>query len=397
MSADFGPITGIANVSYRRAPKESNHHGWRPVRRVHGMKALLTIGSLGPGGAERILAAVAGKLAERGTHVTVLTFSQPSSDFYKVAPAVNRKSPTYTKSRILRLLQFQAALFNAARESDILVGFLTETNMAVCLTGLLLRKPVVVSERIHPTFNSRGRRRILFFLALKLYRLSNVRLVVQSKSIADAFRNARLEASVAPNGVHIPDQVTSWELRPNNVIVVGSLSTRKRVSDALEAWAASGLGDINWRLTIVGDGPLRLTLQSLACLLKIEHSVDFVGSSPNVPQFLDGSKVYVSCSDHEGTSNALLEAMAYGCACVVSDCPGDNRSLMKDGQGIVFPVGDVGALARQLEWLAANKAAGAALGLRAQAAATKRDWDDSLQIWSNLIESTSPTREAFPT
>jgi GalNAc-alpha-(1->4)-GalNAc-alpha-(1->3)-diNAcBac-PP-undecaprenol alpha-1,4-N-acetyl-D-galactosaminyltransferase len=351
---------------------------------------LLVIGSLGSGGAERVLVGIAGQLAARGNRTTVLTASQPQDDFYELSPAVHRRSPTRAKKKILKILHFQKALIAASLKTDVIVSFITATNVAACITGLVLRKPVVVSERIHPEFNQGGSHRWLFMAALQLYKLPNVHLVVQSKGIAEPFRDAGVDALVIPNGVAVPDDVASWETRTNSIIVVGSLSPRKRVSDVFHAWAASGLSSAGWRIKVVGDGPLKADLEALASSLNIANSVEFLGLTRGVGHLLQVSKIYVSCSAYEGTSNALLEAMAGGCACVVSDCPGDNRELILHGQGVAFPVGDVQALTSLLKWLAADDHAAARLGSTAHVAATKRDWGASLQAWCDLIEATSP-------
>lgn len=353
---------------------------------------LLVIGSLGSGGAERVLVGIAGQLAARGNRTTVLTASQPQDDFYKLSPAVHRRSPTRARKKIFKMLHFQKALITASLKTDVIISFITATNVAACITGLVLRKPVIVSERIHPEFNQGGSSRWLFMAALQLYKLPNVHLVVQSQGIAAPFRQAGVHARVIPNGVVVPDELASWETRTNSVIVVGSLSPRKRVSDAFHALAASGLSSAGWRLKVVGDGPLRADLEALASSLNIANSVEFLGLTRSVGYLLQASKIYVSCSAYEGTSNALLEAMAAGCACVASDCPGDNRELIGHGKGVAFPVGDVQALTSLLKWLAADAHAAARLGSAAHEEATKRGWDASLRAWCDLIEVTSPKR-----
>ena len=75
----------------------------------------------------------------------------------------------------------------------------------------------------------------------------------------------------------------------------------------------------------------------------------FVASAEgNVHEFLSFTDVGVNCSESEGLSNAVIEYMAAGVPCVVSD-GGGNVDLISTGtSGLVFPVGDAHLLAQQL-------------------------------------------------
>ena len=65
-------------------------------------------------------------------------------------------------------------------------------------------------------------------------------------------------------------------------------------------------------LHILGEGPLRTNLESLAKQLKLDRSVTFHGASPNVAEFLSGLDVFVLSSVSEGLPIAVLEAMSAG-------------------------------------------------------------------------------------
>jgi glycosyltransferase involved in cell wall biosynthesis len=69
-------------------------------------------------------------------------------------------------------------------------------------------------------------------------------------------------------------------------------------------------------------------------------------------------------SRHEGLSFAVLEAMAAGVACVVSDGPGNPEAVADSG--VVFPAGDADGLRAALARLAADPAQRARLAAAAQ-------------------------------
>ena len=98
-------------------------------------------------------------------------------------------------------------------------------------------------------------------------------------------------------------------------------------------------------LVLVGDGPERSRLEQLIAELDLADRVSLVGVREDVPEILKACDVFVFPSHTEGMPNALLEAMAAGCAIVCTDVPG-NRDLITDGRtGLTVPARDPEALA----------------------------------------------------
>ena len=104
------------------------------------------------------------------------------------------------------------------------------------------------------------------------------------------------------------------------------------------------------RLKIVGDGPLRQKLMSLAHQLGLQSKVAFKGmlSHPEVIRELYDSSVYISMAPSDGCSLSLLEALATGTIPVVSDIPA-NREWITDGEnGFLVPLHDTQSLAGKI-------------------------------------------------
>ncbi len=97
------------------------------------------------------------------------------------------------------------------------------------------------------------------------------------------------------------------------------------------------------RLLVVGDGPERSRLESLA-----GNGVIFLGNRLDVANILQALDVFVLPSLNEGISNTILEAMATGLP-VVATRVGGNSELVEDGiSGTLVPPGDVKAIALTL-------------------------------------------------
>jgi glycosyltransferase involved in cell wall biosynthesis len=124
-------------------------------------------------------------------------------------------------------------------------------------------------------------------------------------------------------------------------VFVGRLSAVKRVDTLLQAWKNVHQVYPNARLLLLGDGPEHTVLQALADELDLGQTLTFCGAQPDVLPYLHAADVFVLPSASEGMSNALLEAMAAGLPCIVSNI-GGNVDLISDGEnGLLFLPGSV--------------------------------------------------------
>lgn len=82
-------------------------------------------------------------------------------------------------------------------------------------------------------------------------------------------------------------------------------------------------------LIIVGEGPLRTELETLAAELGVAERVHFVGRQLNPYPWMQHAQLFVLSSRHEGLGIVLLEALACGTPVVSVDCPGGVRDIMR--------------------------------------------------------------------
>lgn len=100
------------------------------------------------------------------------------------------------------------------------------------------------------------------------------------------------------------------------------------------------------RLVILGEGPQRGALQSLAEQLGVVQDVALPGFAANPAAWMARAALFVVSSRYEGGPNVLIEALACGTPAVSTDCPHGPREILDHGRwGRLVPVGDVPALA----------------------------------------------------
>jgi glycosyltransferase involved in cell wall biosynthesis len=128
--------------------------------------------------------------------------------------------------------------------------------------------------------------------------------------------------------------------------------------------AAARLPDVVF--VLAGEGPERAALEAQAAALALGERVVFLGQRSDVAQLLGASDAVALPSLFEGTSLAVLEAMAAGRP-VVSSAIGGTNELIADGDtGLLVPPGDAAALARALRRVLADDELRAALARRAR-------------------------------
>jgi glycosyltransferase involved in cell wall biosynthesis len=107
----------------------------------------------------------------------------------------------------------------------------------------------------------------------------------------------------------------------------------------------------DWRLKVIGDGPLRQALEQRAQALRLNSALELAGYVP----FGEGLRAHYRRADAflhvsltEGLPQVLYEAAAAGLPVVATDVGGVAKALGEGEWGIVVPPGDGAAAARAL-------------------------------------------------
>ncbi len=135
------------------------------------------------------------------------------------------------------------------------------------------------------------------------------------------------------------------------IAAVGRMVVEKAYSDLIAAFARVS-SEINARLVLVGEGPLRQDLEAEARRHQLGDRVIFTGLRSDVPELLQAVDVVAFSSLFEGMPMVLLEAMAASRCVVTTDVPGILEAVRDDREALVVPAGDVGGLATALERVA---------------------------------------------
>lgn len=132
------------------------------------------------------------------------------------------------------------------------------------------------------------------------------------------------------------------------IVSVGRLVRAKHFGLLLRAFALLPPA-LDARLMICGSGGQHDRLQALATRLGVADRFELLGYQSNPFRYVAAADLFVCSSLFEGSSNALIEALALGTPCVSTDCPSGARDILDDGRlGPLVPVDDPVALAEAM-------------------------------------------------
>lgn len=216
----------------------------------------------------------------------------------------------------------------------------------------------------------------------------------------------RAKLTVFPYWVDVPDE---WSLParcladdaavtgPLRLVAVGRLAEVKRFEVAIEAVALANqrAGYKLAELMMIGDGPERANLETLARSLGGESAVSFRGWLENdkVYQELNGADVLVVPSKFEPYGVVVLEAMAAGRPVLASSAV--VAALDRDeGTGAVFihPVGDAETLAEHITLLASDRETLQEASIASRATSEKWRPERAVSIINGILRQTQRGR-----
>ena len=175
-----------------------------------------------------------------------------------------------------------------------------------------------------------------------------------------------------------------WGVRPDDLVVlsVGRLAAEKNMELLMAAFAAIAAADARARLVVVGDGPLRATLQQ-RCPAAL-----FVGQrgGAELAAHYASADLFLFPSLTETFGNVTPEAMASGLAVLAFDYAAAAQLIRSGENGRLVPCGDSAAFVSAALALAADAAGRHRMGLRAQQTAAALDWASIVREIEGLLD-----------
>ena len=334
-------------------------------------KVAFCIPSLGSGGAERVTSILANKFAERGYDVSIVMLCHDTC-LYPLSESVKNvclncdddAAMPFAKRFLTRLKKIRKAIREIA--PDVVVSFMSETNIDVCLALWGINVPIIVSERNDPATDPASRAKQL----MRKVAYTKPRGFVFQTPDAQAYFSKRIQKRsdiiLNPLGKAMPQRFEGQ--RDKRIVAVGRLNKQKNFTMLIDAFSEFAKSHPDRVLEIYGEVILK-------------------GFCRDVHEKILTAEMFVMSSDFEGMPNALLEAMALGLPCISTDCPcGGPRMLIEPYEnGILVPVKDTKAMTEAMCFMADNPDKAQKMSINAVSVKNRADVDAVAEQWLKMV------------
>lgn len=322
------------------------------TNRIHVQHVLL---SLQPGGLENGVVNVVNRLSASRFRSSICCLKHGGEFAARVSPGVEIYEMGWRGGNDPRLALRLASLFRRTRP-DVVHTRNAESFYYGFLAARLAGVPCIVHSEHGRAFDDSAfrfrvqrwfsaRTSAIFAVSHQLKGDLVAHVGIPEQRIQVLHNGVDLGRFVAGDGAAVRRQLG---LAPDAMVIgsVGRLVPVKNYPLLIKAVAALRASGVV--LLLVGEGPERARLEALAADLGISSQVRLLGHRDDVTSLLAAMDIFVLPSLNEGMSNTLLEAMATGLPCVVSNVGGNLELVDHDAEGYLFASGDEQALREHL-------------------------------------------------
>lgn len=184
------------------------------------------------------------------------------------------------------------------------------------------------------------------------------KVVPLSRQLMDEVREYRISPKITEyiqNGVDLKEvesarlskAQSAIESKSRTIGFIGQMIERKNIVDLLDVFEILWNEDKSLKLILVGDGPVRASLENYASTLSSKDHIQFLGFRQDRLELLHSLRLFLMTSISEGIPRCMMESMAMGIPMAAYDIAGVDQLIKKDITGVLAPLGDKEELARQ--------------------------------------------------
>ena len=323
----------------------------------------LFLGTLGGGGAERVMLDIGRSLARRGVTVDLVVI-RAEGPYLEIVPREvrlvdldSRRAATCLVKLLRYLGRERPKTLFATMETAVLVALIAKMSFARGVRVVVRQANTFSITFAHAKFKDRvimGMVKLLMPLADAVVANSNGAAGDLGRRVPRVSKRVR----VVPNPVVTPELAEQAALPVEHpwfgdtgvpvILSAGRLVPLKDHATLLRAFARV-VSSQPARLVILGEGPERGNLLRLVEELGIAEQVDLSGFRVNPFAYMSKARLMVHSSKYEGFPNVLVQAMACGTPVVSTDCDHGPREILEGGKwGRLVPVGDAEAMAEAI-------------------------------------------------
>ena len=329
---------------------------------------------------------VAEALHKRGHQVTICTYKTLRNDI-KMSDGIEWIDLTPKKLSFLGCVTEIRKLVGSLNP-DVSISFQLNANTINMLACYGKDTKSVVCERNDPY--SRGK---ILQILKPLFKMADG-AVFQLSGAREYYNNIKVPVAIIPNPIVSKTDIRckSYDKRKRVIAAHGRIEiVQKRQDVLIDAFAMLVREHPDYQLQIFGsqwpgtNDEARLKEQ--ISKLGLEGKALLMGVSKNPQQDIKDAMMWVSTSDFEGISNALMDAMAIGIPIVATDCsPGGAAFLIKNKvNGLLVNRGDAKAVYEGMKYMIEHPGEADDMGRKALEIEQLLDSDKIEKQWEDYL------------
>ncbi len=376
------------------------------INNEEGMKIIYFIGqAVSYGGTEKVIIEKANYLVERGYDIYIVTINNEGKSFEEAFFSINKRIHThdlgltlpYSKNPFKHLCnrrRYYKSVDKAVRayiekvQPDIVIS----TFIPCMYTIPRIKGNFATILELHNSlwdsvyndvskFRSTYQQRKLLNCAKKYDRF--VVLTNEAKEYLSLIKNVQVIYNPSPIQESKPAP-----LKAKQVLSVGRLSYQKNYVHLIDIWSNVIRDFPEWKLTIIGDGVEKESLQKKIQDMELTESIHIISPTKEIHQVYLDSSIFALTSNYEGLPLVLLEAQTIGLPTISYACKTGPRDIITNAiDGYLIDHYNKEQFADRLKKLMASEELRLQMGERARKASQRFQFSEIMPQWEKLFET----------
>jgi len=350
------------------------------------------------GGGERVAILMANHYATQGVETTLLSVGRPGGVFrFEIETRVKvdyLHIPLENSGRLFHKLQAVAALRNYFRTTGDASHNLPGNNSPDCLLAIgnfpiLLAAMLPKTNQLKTLGCLHANYSALTTAWKPLRRLLYGRLdclVSLTERDLPKLRKHNPNVRIIPNPVTFyPEHPAKLENRL--ILAIGRIDHPKGYDLMMETFEQFCIKNSDWKLKIIGEGPMKEKIEKLALELGIAHRLTIAPSTSQIEEEYLQASIFLMTSRTEGFPMVLLEAQACGLPIVAFDCETGPAEIVHHGvDGFLVRPNDIDEISERLLELASDHSKRKQFGANARQNVKRFLPEEIFQKWDDLFD-----------
>ncbi len=350
---------------------------------MHKRRLMIILGSMGKGGAERVVSNISNYFAQKEWEVYIVMLLSGDvayclDDRIRIVDISDNSC-----SRVVMLPRWLIGIRSIVKEikPDAILSFAARINVITSVACLGLNRKIVLSERNDPYMDGRG---FITELGTKLFYPMANKVVFQTKRAETYFSSYKLNNKcIIPNPISV--STIAKGRKAGKIVSVGRLTEQKNQVMLIRSFIKILDCHPYATLIIYGEGELRESLQKMIDEKNLQDKIKLPGVVDNIHDEIKDANIFVLSSNYEGLSNALLEALVMGVPCISTRVAGSDEYIKNGENGLIIDVGDENALVNGMKFLLENDHACEDMTRRARESVNNLAVDNVCKKWFEVL------------